>query len=62
MQHGWRWSVGIRPLVMLVVRESEDMEEMEEDGVWVLCEGGGVENAPTPIADERLWRFPGLPG
>ena len=26
---------------MLVVRESEDME-MEEDGVWVLCEGGGV--------------------
>jgi hypothetical protein len=28
----------------VVVRESDDMEEMEEVGVWVLCEGGGVEN------------------
>ena len=32
---------GERLLVVLVVRESKDME----DGVWVLCEGGGVENA-----------------
>jgi hypothetical protein len=31
-----------RLLVVLLVRE--DMEEMEEDGVWVLCGGGGVEN------------------
>ena len=35
---------GERLLVVLVVRESEDMEEIEEDGVWTLCEGGGVEN------------------
>ena len=35
---------GERLVVVLVVRESEDMEEMEEEGVWVLCEGGGVEN------------------
>jgi hypothetical protein len=35
---------GERLLVVLVVRESEDMEEMEEDGVWVLCEGGSIEN------------------
>jgi hypothetical protein len=33
-----------RLLVVLVVRVSEDMEEMKVDGVWVLCEGGGVEN------------------
>jgi len=35
---------GERQLVVLVVRESEEMDEMEEDGVWVLCEGGGVED------------------
>jgi hypothetical protein len=34
---------GERLLVVLVVRESEVMEEMEDDGVWALCEGGGVE-------------------
>jgi hypothetical protein len=32
---------GERLLVVLVVRESEDMEE---DGVWTLCEGGSIEN------------------
>jgi hypothetical protein len=31
-----------RLLVVLLVRD--DMDEMEEDGVWVLCGGGGVEN------------------
>ena len=31
-----------RLLVVSVVRE--DMEEMDEDGVWVLWGGGGVEN------------------
>jgi hypothetical protein len=35
---------GERLLVVLVVKESEDMEEVEENGVWVLCEVGGVEN------------------
>jgi hypothetical protein len=33
-----------RLLVVLVVREREEMEEMEEDGMWVLRVGGGVEN------------------
>ena len=33
-----------RLLVVFVVREREDMEEMEEDGVWVLWGGGGVAN------------------
>jgi hypothetical protein len=31
-------------LVVLLVREREEREEMEEDGVWVLCGGGGVVN------------------
>lgn len=35
---------GERLLVVLVVREREEMEEMEEDGVWVLWGGGGVVN------------------
>lgn len=25
-------------------KESEEIDEIEEDGVWVLLEGGGVEN------------------
>ena len=29
---------------MLVFKDREEMDEMEEDGVWVLREGGGVEN------------------
>jgi hypothetical protein len=31
-------------LVVLVMRKREEMEEMEEDGVWVLGGGGGVVN------------------
>ena len=31
-----------RVLVTLVFNEREEREEMEEDGVWVLCDGGGV--------------------
>lgn len=31
-------------LVVLVVREREERDEMEEDGVWVLWGGGGVVN------------------
>ncbi len=33
-----------RVLVRLVSNEREEREEMEEDGVWVLRDGGGVEN------------------
>lgn len=32
---------------MLVVVRREELEEMEEDGVWVLWEGGGVENVSS---------------
>ena len=42
-----------RLLVVLVVRESENMEEMEEDGVWVLCEGGGVEDVSVLRSVQR---------
>ncbi len=33
-----------RELVVLVFSEREAMDVMEEDGVWVLWNGGGVEN------------------
>lgn len=53
---------------MLVVREREDREEMEEDGVWVLRVGGGVENVSVLRSGskgeldgdgEGLWTFMG---
>jgi hypothetical protein len=30
--------------VLAAVTEREEMDEIEEDGVWVLLKGGGVEN------------------
>jgi hypothetical protein len=55
-----------RLLVVFVEREREDMEEMEEDGVWVLWGGGGVENVSVLRSGskgeldgegEGLWTF-----
>jgi len=54
---------------VVVVNESEEMDEMEEDGVWVLLErGGGVENVSGPRSGsngeldgegEGVWTFMG---
>lgn len=42
-----------RPLVALGDREREEREEMEEEGVWVLREGGGVENVSGPRSGSK---------
>jgi len=36
-----------------VVREREDMEDMEEEGVWVLWGGGGVVNESRPRSGSK---------
>jgi len=58
-------------LLKFVLNESEameEMEEMEEDGVWVLLKGGGVENVSGPRSGsngeldgegEGVWTFMG---
>jgi hypothetical protein len=54
--------------VLAVVTEREEMDEIEEDGVWVLLEGGGVENVSSLRSGsngeldgdgEGLWTFMG---
>jgi len=55
-------------LLKLVFNESEAMDEMDEDGVWVLLKGGGVVNVSGPRSGsngeldgegEGVWTFMG---
>ncbi len=52
----------------MVVNEREEIDEIEEDGVWVLLKGGGVENVSGPRSGsngeldgegEGVWTFMG---